>query len=507
MAERMSESLKLLGGAAFDQFERTKRLLTSAVGRIAIFLFVAMPLVFYSCMAVGGWMMSYLADWKYERGFDFMASAITGGAIVFPADPPQRFLSKVFASSAASGGIGIFGFTVALLSNSLVDPLVKVLGLEVEASELQEAANVNLGTEHASDSLRQIVKIIGKLGILATVFMVANITGAALFGSVLGYMQGWDTWTGFKTMASVELGGGVQFHGMGTVTAEGQLVYVTVGVWSIGMATLMVAIAGAPGSQIVGQALGIKFESASGSTPRSKAWAASKTLIFLVFIVLPCTLLLVMFAVACIMGPLTTWSFKGAFWAALPAVSGGAAALSSNTNPPLTAVGAIILICAASAGFFVLSLMIGLGGEMLSPIIMHPIFEPYLGRERSVGHSVLALVGISAVLIPTLVFCGSIFVGAFMALVQDWPFFEGFWWCVAVQLGGGMALSSETVNSFAGMLFGAICVAWSIGVSILAIGVSGAPVVVPLMDALGMTIDPEELQSIADSMRTKNTAA
>jgi hypothetical protein len=459
----------------------TVRVLNSALARIAIFLFVVMPVVFISLMYLGGFIMSYMSEWPFERGFNFMASAITGGAIVFPADAPQRFLSKVFASAAASGGIGIFGFTVAVLSNSLAAPLATAIGLDVEDSEDEEAR-------------KSKAKIIGRLGGLAISVMAANLIGAAIFGSILSYMQGWDTWTGFKTMASVELGGGVQFYNMGVVTAEGRLLYLVVGIWSIGTANLMVAIAGGPGSKVVSEATGVKLDS------HSNAKEALYMLAFLVFFLLPLTLLFVMLGVAIVMAPLTTWEFEGAFWAGLPAVSGGAAALSSTTNPALTRGGAAILICAASAGFFVLSLMIGVGGELLGPIVKGTILGPYLGQPCTVGHSIAALIAISGILIPTLVFFGSLFVGGLMALVQDWPFFEGFWWCVAVQLGGGMALSSKQVDSFAGMLFGTICVAWSIGVSILAIGVSGAPVVVPLMDAMGMTIDPEELKGISASM-------
>merc|ERR1711976_151414 len=126
--------------------------------------------------------------------------------------------------------------------------------------------------------------------------------------------------------------------------------------------------------------IGIRLE--EGGADANKALL---TLAFLVFLLLPVTLLLIMLGVAIVMSPLTTWDFEGAFWAALPAVSGGAAAMASPGNPPLTPFGTMILICAASAGFFILSAMLGVGGALVGPIVEGPVLGRFLGQKRTVG--------------------------------------------------------------------------------------------------------------------------
>lgn len=423
--------------------------------------------------------MACVAEWKFKRGFNFMASAVTGGAIVYPADHPTTWRGKLTASCVASLGVGLFGFMVATLSNSVTAPLVKIMGIGV--AEAQETLSVH----------RIVRDITHRLLQLALLVMGTNLFAALVFGSFIAYLENWDVFTGFKQISCVVLGGGIEFHNMPEVTKAGQLMYTIVGVWSLGITGLMIAIVGDPGQIVVSHMLGLDLD--EGTTARQ----ALRMLSWLVGVVLPITLLGTMLVVACIMTPLTTWGWEGSFWAALPAISGGAAALHSEKNPPLTTCGACILICASSAGFFVLSLMMGVGGELVGPIMEGPVFGPILGKKRGALLGFLALWLISLVLVPALVFCGSCMVGVVLATAQGWPFLDGFWWCVSVQLGGGMALTDKTIDSgMVSMFLGAILVGWSVGISILTIGMSGAPVVTPLMEAMGMTIDPRELAGI-----------
>mmetsp|Transcript_54946 Transcript_54946/g.96360 ORF Transcript_54946/g.96360 Transcript_54946/m.96360 type:complete len:533 (+) Transcript_54946:42-1640(+) len=470
--EAEAESLEALAGSKLEDY---KRVLNSALSRIGIFLFVVLPVVFISLMHIGGLIMCYFSKWTFERGHNLMASAMTGGAIILPAENPAGFNNKLALSCAACFGVGIFGFTVAAISNSLVAPVVHVLGIEVKDSEDEDDNGQSTG-------------VIGRLGLLAFGIMVFNLICAVIFGTFISFMQGWSVFTGFKTMASLILGGGINFHNMGVVTREGRMLYTVVGVWSWSMSGLVVAVAGDPGHKIVMKLLGIKLDD------RATPTQALYLLAFLVFIVMPMTILSVMMSVATIMKPLTPWSFRGAFWAALPAITGGAAALSDERNPPLTLLGALIIVCASSAGFFILSIMMGVGGELVGPLVEGPILGPYLGKPRTVGHSILALFGVSAVLIPILVFFASLFVGTMMASVMGWTSREGILWCVDVQLGGGMDLVTKKPTTEVGMLFGAIVTSWSLGIAIFAIGLSGSPVIVPLIDSLGMTVDPEELE-------------
>lgn len=482
LQEEAEEAAEELGALAGSKLEKYRRLVNSALFRIAIFLFVALPFVFMSLMDIGGLIMCHFSKWPFDRGHNLMASAMTGGAIAIPAEPPTSVFNKIALSCAACFGVGIFGFTVAALSNSLVAPVVHVLGIEVTDNDDQEDG------EGKSKPMKDVLF---RLGFLAFGIMAFNLSSACVFGAFLSLMQGWSFFTGFKTMASLILGGGIEFHNMGVVTKQGAALYTIVGVWSWSMSGLCVAVAGDPGHKIVMKLLGIKLD--ERATPRQAIYL----LAFLVLLVLPATILTVMLIIASTMKPLTTWSFHGAFWAALPAITGGAAAVSTSGNPPLTLTGALIITCAASAGFFILSIMMGVGGELVGPIVEGPILGPYLGKPRTIGHSIVGLFSISAFLIPLLVFVASVFVGSMMALVMGWRSSEGILWCIDTQLGGGMALVTKTPTTEVGMLFGAIVTAWSIGIAILAIGLSGSPVIVPLIDSLGMTVDPAELEVFA----------
>jgi len=414
-------------------------------------------------------MMSYVQGWPFLRGYNFMASAITGGAIVFPADPPSRVSSKILATIAGASGVGLFGFMVAVLSNSVAEPIVQVFGLRREGDQGHH--------------------IFGKLGGLAVIVVSMNLCMALVFGYIFTLVEpGIGLIPAFKAMASVELGGGVVFADQGVpITPSGSLWFCVIGVWAIGVASLMIAVVGGPGVDIVEDASGVDLE--DGEKPKS----AAKKLAGLIIVALPVVLLGAMLLVACVMHPLTKWEFEGAFWAGLPATTGGACALASSTNPPLTGTGVVILICAASVGFFMISLAIGVGGELMSPIVN---MVPYLATKKTVPHALFSLFAIAYVMIPFCVMLFAVPVGGIVSQAEGWEFHQGFWWCVAVQLGGGMALTSVQIEHLSGMLIATVAVAWSIGISILSVGLSGAPVVEPLMDAMGMTVDADELTQI-----------
>merc|ERR1719199_1983964 len=116
-------------------------------------------------MYIGGYMMEEVQGWPFLRGYNFMASAITGGAIVFPADPPSRDSSKVLATIAGASGVGLFGFMVAILSNSVAEPIVQVFGLKQEGDKGHH--------------------VFGKLGGLAVIVVIMNLIMASIFGYIL----------------------------------------------------------------------------------------------------------------------------------------------------------------------------------------------------------------------------------------------------------------------------------------------------------------------------------
>jgi hypothetical protein len=217
-------------------------------------------------------------------------------------------------------------------------------------------------------------------------------------------------------------------------------------------------------------------------------WRILKIFLVFVFAFLPVALLAVMLFAASCMSAMTNWEFANAFWTSLPAVTGGAAVLTPNTNPQLGYWGAFVMFFCSSVGFLALNIAMGVGAKFIGPFIAD---RPFLDEEKGIRTAIFALFVICWVLIPMTVFTLSVPLGALMALLEGWAFIDGFWWCVSVQCGGGMALTDATITHYAGMWVASIAVAWSIGVSILSIGLSGAPVVTPLMSAIGMDMKDE----------------
>lgn len=475
------------------------RQISPAPLRFFAFLFVGMPFVFISLIYISALLMQIIADWTHERSLRFMASAFTGGAIALPHEPPHRTLTKVIAAVLGAAGVGMFGFLVAvLLDSGIVDPFM-------------HACHLKLGNKQNVSKWERAGHIC--LSFLKVAFFVVSLyfIAALVFAWIMRLSEGWGWFAAIKTIVSVELGGGVVYREMGTPhTEHGTLLFMIVSCWAIGTAALMIATAAEAfsdqsrdfeehlESSIVKVTSRANLE-ASARDSRIKEYGQKVGLgeneyrilsLFSVYVFgfLPVVLLLVMLFVASCMSTMTGWEWKNAFWTSLPAVTGGAAVLTPNTNPKLSYWGAFVMFFASSIGFLVLNLAMGIGAKFIGPFIAS---RPYLSEERGVRIAATALFIICWILIPILVFSLSLPLGILLALVEGWPFVDGFWWCVAVQCGGGMALTSATIEHETGMWVALVTVAWSIGISILSIGLSGATVVTPLMAAIGMNLKEE----------------
>lgn len=498
--------------------------------RFIVFLFVGMPTVFMSLIYLSAYLMQICADWTHERSLHFMASAFTGGAIVLPHEPPHRTMTKVLAAILGAAGVGMFGFLVAaLLDSGMVDPIINVCRLKLATSK---PGKFEKGV-HIFVSFIKVALFVVSLNFLASI----------LFAWIMRLSEGWGWFQAVKSMISVGLGGGVVYRDMGIPhTNHGTFLFCTVSCWAIGTAALMIATAAEAfmdntadfeaslaaslrsrrsvaeddfkeaeeaGTSSKVSRSGTFLEragTASIDMTRSQILAASRRIgiseedyrilrLFGVFVLvwLPIALLVVMLFVASCMSAMTNWEFTNAFWTALPAVTGGACTLTQNTNPQLTYWGAFIMFFASSVGFLALNIAMGVGAKFIGPFIAD---RPYLDKEKGIGFAIFALFVICWVLIPITVFTLSVPLGAVMAVLEGWRFVDGFWWCVSVQCGGGMALTDATIQHTGGMWIASVAVAWSIGISIVSIGLSGAPVVGPLMSAIGMDMKDELLHLI-----------
>merc|ERR1712113_1306023 len=69
-----------------------------------------------------------------------------------------------------------------------------------------------------------------------------------------------------------------------------------------------------------------------------------------------------------------------------------------------------------------------------------------------------------------------------------------FWWTIAIQLGGGMTISNIMPKHTYMRFLASVVAGWSMGLAIFSIGLSGAPAMEPLMEALGMKLELERVE-------------
>merc|ERR1712232_220414 len=106
------------------------------------------------------------------------------------------------------------------------------------------------------------------------------------------------------------------------------------------------------------------------------------------------------------------------------------------------------------------------------------------GKQCSALQGAILLFAASCIGIPVLVMLFAVPLGGLLSFAEGWTFSDGFWWTIAVQLGGGMTLSDAQTRSLPGRLLGTLAAAWSIGIAIVSVGLSSAPVLEPLIEWL-----------------------
>lgn len=430
------------------------RLIHSEVLRISLFLVIAMPSMLVAIGAAFALVVAPLEEWRLLPAFGFTASAITGGSIQIEGSSltPHGFFGKLVALLVGSAGVGLFGFMVAMLS-ALVPASM-------------------------SDVLRKVPihNIIGQLVVMLLCILVILLLSATLLGSLIFLFSDIEHHGGFRlawnTVASAELGGGLPIDVMHSHLIFTDVLVAATAMWGIGAISIIVSFA----RSIIAE--------------RLKRHAEAKThgrVFTSVLVVVPAAIFLAMtfFAlVATLCG--SEASFEQLFWWALPAVSGGSAVVY---NPPaeLDAWHQYLVVCISPIGFFIVNIGIALGSGTADVVFEKlGVLKHY---DKSLRHALGTFCFTITVLIPALVVLTSLPLGGAMAVANDWKFMDAFWWCVAVQLGGGMVISNPEFSSRWGRLVGVLVAAWSIGVSSFSIGLSTAPAVEPLIDWLWQQVE------------------
>jgi len=412
-----------------------------------------MPVAFISVACLFGLLAAYIEERNPLKGVGFMAAAASGGAIQIPGHDytPTHGVTRTVASLGGACGVGCFCFTISAL-NSLVPSY-----MPSRMTDLLSQGQLR----HFAMSMASLV-----LGLVAVHLIIAFALGA-----VLCQVESWDYGKAWKTIASVELGGGLPVPVGTPSTAAGSIIEVVVGCWAIGLVAIMVSVTASVSAGVIERCSLLNNE-------RSSPIQALLTFGVTVVILIPSALIVAMALVGMVMACSTGLHFWPAFWMSLPCVSGGDAVVYPT---PVEANNRqdVIMICCSTIGFLILSTGLNVCSDTLQPVVDALGFGKK--QRRGVKRAVLALLLSFFVYIPLFSFIFSVAIGALLAFVEDWDFWWGFWWSVAAQLGGGMSLSAGSVSTTGGRVMGVLVAAWSMGVASLALGLTSAPIVNPLI--------------------------
>jgi len=220
---------------------------------------------------------------------------------------------------------------------------------------------------------------------------------------------------------------------------------------------------------------------------------------------LPASLLLMMCVSGLILVSVLDLSWQACFWITLPSITGGAASVYSlPSDHHFDTGGVAMLIIVSSLSFAYLSICVGIGGLCVDPIV------DTLGFGKSENPTVLKgvwkLLLAITIVIPLAVCLVSLPIGGVLAAVEDWDFADGFWWCVAAQLGGGMSLSPGVIQTVGGRFLGVMVTANSIAFSVITIGFSGSPATEHLQQTLWMYMDEMAEKAKEEAVQVKEEA-
>jgi len=449
-----------------------------SVWRSAVLLGAVIPLVFGTTAGICSLGAMLLENVGLREAFTFMVAAVTGGAIqiqsVHNPFSPQASHTKVVSTVMASIGVGLYGFLIALLGSLIPN---------------------NITDRMASTSIAKGLLNLVALALATTMFLLMI---AVVFGGLLIPLESWSFHTSWKTVAFVALGGGIPIQIGAANSHGGGILLVLLGLWSIEMFALVIALASNTCVHLVEQ-LGLL-------KPVSLLCMLTRFAVFTSAVV-PLVLLSSMALVGIGISASMSIDFLPAFWISLPAVSGGATTVYTMESVHMNWMHDLLLISSSSVGFFTMCLCIGICGVMAGPIIDRLLFWrccPCISvismAKMSVLRSILMLAVATCVCTPVCVGLFGACIGGLVAWVEEWPFKAGFWWSVAAQLGGGMNLAPDAITTTTGRLLGVVMAAWSIGVASISVGFSSSTAVEPLLQFIVAHTRCQKKQQVIQSI-------
>ncbi|OLQ00161.1 Eukaryotic translation initiation factor 3 subunit H [Symbiodinium microadriaticum] len=396
---------------------------------VSVFIFLTLPAIFICITGIFALALAPAEGWTVHDAFGFMCAGVTGGAIQIQghALTPQSHINRTVAALLGCFGVVVFGLAIAVLSALVPDRLLAATGLLPKVVTRRSPL---------------------RLGALVVVVVLLQLCVSFVFGGVLALLEGWDFLPAWRAAISAQLGGGLPLSIPIPSQTLSELVLVVVSCWAVGFVTLIISAASSLCTMLFQKVCTLDL-SADGRPIIALAVFACLDLL-----VVPLVLVLAMCLVSL---------------ALLITEGGGAAVVLPYRAESI--VEHLIVICASTVGFLILCAGMNMLSEPLGPLMKYLGFGPHTGETGGTRRALLRLTVAVVFVTPAFVSLMALWVGAILAAVEGWSMAEGFWWSAAAQLGGGMSLSSASVQTRSGRRR-------------LLVGVGSSPAVEPLIERL-----------------------
>lgn len=398
------------------------------------FVFVIVPFSCLLLLYVGGALLSIAENWDGATSRDFIATSITG--LRYTDVYPTTFTGRILATETASMQLIIFGAAVFLFEENT-----------------SSAVNALLGLSSPDENVRTFAGHF--LGLQMRLFMIFFIS-ACFFGSFFFIVRGWPLVDAIEVAFAAELGAGVTLDPSLPKTPLDKILLVFITSWGMSLIALICASVGNQLLRPLLHAIGTDVDARASS---------GRTFAMLVFVHLPCVMLMLTWTVAIPLALIEDLDFIDAFEDASSASSCGIVALLNAA--PKTLPGSILVMLASSVGISVLTLATG-----AVSYVAEPLLQSTCTRLRQVfGSGALLIMLSGAILQPLLVAVVALPLGILLHVCDSSvsTIAECTWFVITVLLGGGTVYTKYLPQEFLAKLL--ITLYSSLNVSVVALSV------------------------------------
>jgi hypothetical protein len=214
-------------------------------------------------------------------------------------------------------------------------------------------------------------------------------------------------------------------------------------------------------------------------------------LFVLVFFCLPFVSVVLAAVFGALLALIEDWSFEDCFWIVLKELTSTEVSIVELPRPD-SDFGKIAGCCVGVVSLAVLGLMIAImGGPLLDPVIKRYNLQPSRASSNPLRESINKLLAFMFCVIPVFAIALSAVLGGLLSVCEGgaatgWSFTMGFYVVLAELTGTGMDIvDSPHPQRTIGKLMACMIGLWSLAIFGGLLGITGGPLLNPIIDALG----------------------